>query len=46
MVFAIEPEKGIGDGEACRFEEMVVVTKTACEVLNHFPVEIITYPLR
>lgn len=45
-VFAIEPEMGIGDGQGVRLEEMVVVTKTGCEVLNHAPCEIVTVPLR
>lgn len=42
MVFAIETQDSIGDGQGCRLEDHVLITKTGCEVLTRFPSDHIT----
>lgn len=41
-VFAIECQDSIGDGQGCRVEDHVVITKDGCEVLTRFPSDHIT----
>jgi Xaa-Pro aminopeptidase len=45
-VFAIETDEPVGDGQGVRLEDMVVVTKTGCEILTHATAEITTCPVR
>lgn len=46
MVFSIEPGIYLSGNFGVRIEDLVLVTEDGCQVLNHFPKDLITVPLR
>jgi Xaa-Pro dipeptidase len=40
MIFSVEPGVYLPKDGAVRIEDLVLVTETGCEVLNHYPREL------